>query len=372
MADSARPTPPSLSRGIGKWLRGPSPFDPPPPADALDPPMPDIPAVPGVAIAYDATPHAAESSGAASYVAAPDPIASPDGAGAFQVTHLRIDPARVRIWPGNARVYGLLTLANCRDLIDSIIAEGGQKMPAIVRRLEGDPDHDFEVITGTRRHFAVSWLRASGRDDLYFVVQVEALDDEAAFRLADLENRARNDVSDFERARNYAAALSDHYDGHLTRMAERLNLSKGWLSKMVRIASLPEVVMAAFPDPRDLRLRSAYALAKAMETEEATQNVVAMAAQIGRAQVARLADGHAPYTPAEILRALMDAAGDRAATLDFVHDGPAGAPALSLVSASKSGVTVKLHAGSGATTDDLVAGLKTLLEKLAASGHKLG
>lgn len=340
MTDNAMPSSPGLGLGIGKWLRG-------------DKGEPDRPVNLAPPVEHEET-------------AAPN-----DQAGAFQVTQLRVDPARVRIWPGNARVYSLLTIANCRDLVDSILAEGGQKMPAIVRRVDDDPDHDFEVITGTRRHFAISWLRASGRDDLYFIVQVEALDDEAAFRLADLENRARNDVSDFERARNYAAALSSHYDGHLTRMAERLNLSKGWLSKMIRIASLPEEVLAAFPDPRDLRLRGAYALAKAMEAEGSTANVVAMAVQIGRAQAARLADGHAAHGPAEILRALMEAAGDRAPQLDFVQPGPGGAPALSLVSAGKSGVTVKLHAGSGASREELVAAFEELLDKLAETPNKL-
>jgi ParB family chromosome partitioning protein len=42
---------------------------------------------------------------------------------------------------------------------------------------------------------------------MQFVAQVAQLDDEAAFRLADLENRARKDLSDLERARNYAEAL---------------------------------------------------------------------------------------------------------------------------------------------------------------------
>ena len=64
------------------------------------------------------------------------------------------------------------------------------------------------------------------------------LDDEAAFRLADIENRARKDVSDIERARNYAAALEAHYGGKAVRMAERLKLSKGWLSKMLKAATI--------------------------------------------------------------------------------------------------------------------------------------
>ena len=65
------------------------------------------------------------------------------------VTQLLLDPARVRIWPGNARSYAHLSKESCRELIDSIIAEGGQKVPAVVRRIVGDPDHDYEVIAGT-------------------------------------------------------------------------------------------------------------------------------------------------------------------------------------------------------------------------------
>jgi ParB family chromosome partitioning protein len=47
-------------------------------------------------------------------------------------------------------------------------------------------------------------------------------------------------------ARNYAQALKDHYGNHQTRMAERLKLSKGWLSKMLKVAALPDDVVAAF------------------------------------------------------------------------------------------------------------------------------
>ena len=97
-----------------------------------------------------------------------------------QVTQLAIDPARVRVWPGNARAYDRLTEASCRELIDSLIAEGGQRVPAVVRRVEGDATHDYEVIAGTRRHWAVSWLRANNYPDMLFLAQVERLDDEAA------------------------------------------------------------------------------------------------------------------------------------------------------------------------------------------------
>jgi ParB family chromosome partitioning protein len=96
---------------------------------------------------------------------------------------------------------------------------------------------------------------------MMFVAQVVDLDDEAAFRLADIENRARADLSDLERARNYRWALGAHYGGVQSRMAERLKLSKGWLSKLLTMATLPDEVVAAFGDPATIPVRGGYELA---------------------------------------------------------------------------------------------------------------
>jgi ParB family chromosome partitioning protein len=178
-----------------------------------------------------------------------------------QITELRLDPGRCRIWPGNGRAYSQLSEARCQDLIDSLVAEGGQKVPAVVRRLKDDPEADFEVLAGTRRHWSVSWLRAHNYPEMMFVAQVVDLDDEAAFRLADIENRARADLSDLERARNYRWALGAHYGGVQSRMAERLKLSKGWLSKLLTMATLPDEVVAAFGDPATIPVRGGYELA---------------------------------------------------------------------------------------------------------------
>ncbi|WP_084578819.1 ParB/RepB/Spo0J family partition protein [Sphingomonas azotifigens] len=289
-----------------------------------------------------------------------------------QVTQLLLDPARVRIWPGNARVYGHLTEDNVRELIDSIIAENGQKVPAVVRRVEGDPDHDFEVIAGTRRHFAISWLRAHSYPDMQFVAQVAQLDDEAAFRLADLENRARKDVSDLERARNYAEALKSHYDNHLTRMAERLKLSKGWLSKMIKVAGIPDGVIAAFASPSDVQLKPAYPLAQALDDKVAAKAILAEARALAREQGERRAHGHAVIGASDVLRRLLAApAGPAEAETLFSWSMPNGRPALSVLSVNRQGVTVRLHAGSGAEHGHFLNAFKEALEQLEREGRGL-
>ncbi len=289
-----------------------------------------------------------------------------------QVTQLLLDPARVRIWPGNARSYAHLTEAGCRELIDSIIAEGGQKVPAVVRRVEDNADYDYEVIAGTRRHWSISWLRANNYPDMRFVAQVATLDDEAAFRLADLENRARADVSDLERARNYAAALKTHYGNHATRMAERLKLSKGWLSKMLKVATLPDAIVAAFASPADVQLKPGYTLAQALDDPAAAAAITTEAAALAREQQERRDAGSPPLPAPDVLRRLLDAPRDgEVAASPYVFTTYDGRTALTVQSVNRQGVTVRLHAGSGMGAAEFAEALQHALAELERQGRGL-
>ena len=287
-----------------------------------------------------------------------------------QVTQLALDPARCRIWSGNARAYDRLSERVCRELIDSLIAEGGQKVPAIVRRIEGDPDHDYEVIAGTRRHWSIAWLRANNYPDMVFIAQVHVLDDEAAFRIADIENRARSDVSDIERARNYAHAMQAYYGGHQTRMAERLNISKGWLSKMVKVAGIPDAVLAAFDGLADVKLAPAYPLAQALDDPAKGKAIIAAANRIAAEQAERANSKLLPYPALDVLRRLLDAphANALGRLEPYVAHSRYQRPILTVTSAGRQGVTVKLHAGSGAKDEEVIEAVRRMIEHLRESG----
>lgn len=290
-----------------------------------------------------------------------------------QVTQLLLDPSRVAVWAGNARSYTHLSEASCRELIDSIIAEGGQKVPAIVRRVEGNSSHEYEVIAGTRRHWCVSWLRAHSYPDMLFLAQVVHLDDEAAFRLADLENRARSDISDLERARNYAAALKEHYSSHLTRMAERLKVSKGWLSKMIKVAGIPDDIIAAFSSPADVQLKPAYALAQALDDKAAAARIRKAAQATAKEQASRRASGATTIPAAEVMKILLSApVGEpqSCAPATVVAIGT-GRPLITVQSRNRQGITLRLHAGTGAKDDEILAAVRQLLAELEAKGQGL-
>ena len=188
-----------------------------------------------------------------------------------------VDPARCRIWQYHNRDYAALSVGNCADLIDSIKSQGRQEVPAIVRRIPDDPEHAFEVICGARRHWTISWLRAHDYPDLKFLVEPRELTDEEAFRVADLENRSRKDLSDYERATDYARALELYYDGSQQRMADRLEVSKSWLSRYLELARLPTEVLGAFGTPHALGISHAATLAPLLKIPKAAAAVLAEA-----------------------------------------------------------------------------------------------
>ncbi|MEM1381374.1 MAG: ParB/RepB/Spo0J family partition protein [Pseudomonadota bacterium] len=172
-----------------------------------------------------------------------------------------VDPAICKMWSGHNRLYELLSPESCGDLIKSIKAVGRQEMPAIVRPLPPGEPYQFEVICGARRHFAVSHLRnAEHRTDIEYLVDIREISDEEAFRLSDLENREREDISDYERSRDYGRALLAYYNNNRALMAERLGVDRTWLSRYLRIGELPPEIIGAYTDVREIGIRHAAEL----------------------------------------------------------------------------------------------------------------
>jgi ParB family chromosome partitioning protein len=228
------------------------------------------------------------------------------GASITRVQEL-VDPARCQIWQGHNRDYAALNAANCADLIESFQAEGRQNFPAIVRRIAGDPEHSYEVICGARRHWVVSWMRTHGHPDFKFLVEPRDLSDEEAFRIADLENRSRRDISDYERARDYARAVERYYGGSQQRMAERLEVSKSWLSRYLELARLPQEVIAAFSSPHVIGISHCAVLAPLLRTPDHKDRIMAEAHRLSAEQAGLVSEGAPAIQPAVVMKRLVAA-----------------------------------------------------------------
>ncbi len=281
-------------------------------------------------------------------------------------THELVDPARCRMWAGHNRDYALLNEERCADLIESIKAQGRQEIPAIVRRLSGEDGYDFEVICGARRHWSISWLRSHNYPDFKFLVDVREIGDEEAFRLADIENRARDDLTDFERARDYLRALTAYYEGRQKTMAERLNVSESWLTRYLDLARLPEQLTQAFANPQDLGIRNAIALKAMLKPEDRKQRAFREAARLA---AEREQTGQAPSV-LEVIKALSLAVDPpkksgspkKSGTGETVINA-AGQPVLRVEGLDRKGIHLTLLNKGGATRQDAEEAIRALLDQ---------
>lgn len=134
------------------------------------------------------------------------------------------------------------------------------------------------------------------------------MSDEEAFRLADIENREREDISDYERAIDYADAIARYYGGKQKAMAERLEVSQPWLSRYLALASLPAQIVGAFPSIRDLKERHARDLKPLLARPVTADPVLAQAAKI-EVQQQSARNGRGPFVdPADVVKQLRQAA----------------------------------------------------------------
>lgn len=195
-----------------------------------------------------------------------------------------VDAAVCRMWDKHNRAYDLLTEDNCRDLIDGIRSQGQQEFPAIVRRLPADDAEEYEVICGARRHFAICWLNANNYPQFRYLIEVRDLTDEEAFRLADIENRDREDISDYERARDYATAVHNYYDGKQKLMAQRLEVSEAWLSRYLQLSKLPAEIVGAYASIRDIKELHARQLKPLMKDGAARDMILQAAIAVAKEQ----------------------------------------------------------------------------------------
>jgi ParB family chromosome partitioning protein len=150
-------------------------------------------------------------------------------------------------------------------------------------------------------------MRAHHQADFRFLIEPRELTDEEAFRIADLENRSRRDLSDYERARDYARAVDRYYGGSQQRMAERLEVSKSWLSRYLSLAQLPREVVAAFASPHAIGIKHAAVLTPMLRIDEQADRVRGEARLIAGDQAERSTRGEIPLAPAAVMQRLTAA-----------------------------------------------------------------
>lgn len=193
-----------------------------------------------------------------------------------------IDPRKCKRWAYADRFDEWFSYDNCQDLIESIAASE-QDIPGVVRVLKNDPEgYSYEVIAGSRRHFAAMYLTdVKGIETPFKAIIKSKMSDEQAAAYMDKENRDKADISGFERCVSYRRQLG-YVDGvpgiieslgklHVAIEGEMINenhkrtgsITKSALSQMVSAGELNEIpeLISLFAGRRiDIKWSYAYNL----------------------------------------------------------------------------------------------------------------
>ena len=268
-----------------------------------------------------------------------------------------VDPVRCRMWSRHNRRYDLLSEASCADLLEGLRSQAEQEFPAIVRAVTDSPDYDYEVICGARRHWSVSFLRTVEHRQIKFLIEVRDLDDEAAFRLSDIENRAREDISDYERALDYRTAVEDYYNGVARRMAERMEVSEQWLSRFLELAKLPAVIVEAFGDIREMRENHARIVKPLLNDDQTRPRIMGAAKTLSGEQAARIKAGEPVIEAAKVIERLKAAGAGKGAAPRVkagpkIHSSEAGTRLFSLIPKGAKRAMIELSLDAHATNDE--------------------
>lgn len=182
---------------------------------------------------------------------------------------LQLDPKRVRATKFINRDERSFLESDAKfiSLKESLRAHG-QDTPIRVRPVADDPAVDYEVVFGHRRHRACLALDAETEGGF----QVLALLDSTVSEARDLvlkmfrENEDREEQCAYDKGRSFRQWLSEGLFADQGELARTIGVSDSTVTKYLQIADLPETVLAAFEDTREISVRWSHDLVRAIKT----------------------------------------------------------------------------------------------------------
>jgi ParB family transcriptional regulator, chromosome partitioning protein len=187
-----------------------------------------------------------------------------------------VDPHRCRVWPLHDRLMDQVNEASCAAEIQSF-KNSGQMIAALGRPLHGDPDHDVEIIYGVRRLFVASLVQKP------LIVELRELTDRQAIVALDLENRQRQDLSPYERGLSFTRWLRSGQFDSQEEMASALQVSTAHVSRLLKLARLPSVVVSAFGSGAQIRETWGLELIDALDDPDRRRSILRAARTISSA-----------------------------------------------------------------------------------------
>jgi ParB/RepB/Spo0J family partition protein len=180
---------------------------------------------------------------------------------------IQVKPSQCRVWTLHARSEEHLSKDSCADLVESV-RKHGQRHAVLGRKIAARDGVDFEVIYGARRLFVARQL------EIDVLMDVRDIDDRSALIEMDVENRARSDISPYERGQNYARWLRAGHFKNQAELARGLGISEAQVSRLLKYSELSAAVVGAFRSVHDIREEWAVALANACRDSKVREDIL--------------------------------------------------------------------------------------------------
>jgi ParB family transcriptional regulator, chromosome partitioning protein len=217
---------------------------------------------------------------------------------------LRLDPKKIRSSEFANRLEAGLKDDDAEfRLLKEDIRTQGQLDPIRVRPAPAGSGFDYEIIYGHRRHAAGLALDqdTEGGFRVLALLDATSVDRKRLALQMHAENDVREDLSPYEYGRMYQSWLNAKLFETQGELAAAVGRDDSPVSMYLQIAELPAEVLAAFADPRQISLRWAPQLMKALKDDR--EHVLATARAVSRL--------NPRPTAAETLRSLIAARGEK-------------------------------------------------------------
>lgn len=172
-----------------------------------------------------------------------------------------LDPKRVRLSKFANRHPRSFDDQDFTSLADSIRSSGGNEVPILVRPITDDPDHDHELAYGSRRRASCEVVGVPVN------AIVRTLSDQELLAAMELENEAHKKPSPFEYGMHYSRLLESGQYKSFNDLAIALQVPKTQVFKLAKYGQLAATVVAAFADPREIKVNWVDSLVKAQANE---------------------------------------------------------------------------------------------------------
>jgi len=216
-----------------------------------------------------------------------------------QIKH--VSPKQCRIFKYNDREYELLNKDRVEDLIESFKNPAVGQLEPVIARI--DPTRQAQVIAGTRRLFAATWIAENTSIDFKLKVIVREMTDIEALQIMRIENDASESPSPYERAFSTAIQIKEMFNGNSSEYCQAMNEPVSSVNDLLAFTQIPEECLDAYASKLDIPINHAVRIRSELKSNEG-QGAYKKAML---AEAKRLSSGQDIVGPSKVLKALVDA-----------------------------------------------------------------